>query len=60
MNKVILSETELNEIKVGEAITLAAVIAIMAIALLAVATYKLFVSEEATFKLPGGYQFSWG
>lgn len=60
MNKVLLDDFELERIKPGEAITLAAVIAIMAIAILAIATYKIFVSKEATIKLPGGYQFSWG
>ncbi len=58
MNKVLLTDDELNE-KVGEAITLATVIAIMSIALLAIVAYKLFTSKEAVFKLPGGYQFTW-
>lgn len=60
MNKVYLSEYELNNIVVGEAITLAAVVAVMIIAILAVAAYKMFTSEESVIKLPGGYQFSWG
>lgn len=60
MNKVMLSKEELTSIKPGEAITLAAVIAIMAISILTVAVYKLFTSEEAVIKLPGGYQFTRG
>lgn len=60
MNKVYLSEYELNNTIVGEAITLAAVVAVMIIAILAVAAYKMFTSEESVIKLPGGYQFSWG
>ena len=60
MNKVMLSKEELTSIKPGEAITLAAVIAIMAISILTVAIYKLFTSDEAVIKLPGGYQFTWG
>lgn len=60
MNKVYLNEYELNNTIVGEAITLAAVVAVMIIAILAVAAYKMFTSEESVIKLPGGYQFSWG
>lgn len=54
-----LSFNELNLIKPGEAITLAVVVAIMAIGLLAVVIYRVFMSDETTIKLPGGYQFSW-
>lgn len=54
-----LSFDELNLIKPGEAITLAVVVAIMAIGLLAVVIYRVFMSDETTIKLPGGYQFSW-
>lgn len=58
MNKIMLTENELNSIKPGEAITLAAVLAIMAISIIAVCAYKLFTSEEGVVKFPGGYQFS--
>lgn len=54
-----LNFNELNLIKPGEAITLAVVVAIMAIGLLAVVIYRVFMSDETTIKLPGGYQFSW-
>lgn len=60
MNKVYLTDYELESIIVGEAITLAAVVAVMIVAILAVAAYKMFTSEESVIKLPGGYQFSWG
>ncbi len=59
MNKVSLTETELNEIKVGEAITLTAVLAVMTISILAVVVYRLFVSKSSTIKMPGGWQFTW-
>ncbi len=59
MNKVSLTETELNEIKVGEAITLTAVLAVMAISILAVVVYRLFTSKSSTIKMPGGWQFTW-
>lgn len=60
MNKVMLTQNELRNIKPGEAITLGAILAIMAIAIVTVAVYKLFTSSEAVIKLPGGYQFTWG
>ncbi len=59
MNKVSLTEAELNEIRVGEAITLTAVLAVMAISILAVVVYRLFTSKSSTIKLPGGWQFTW-
>ena len=59
MNKVSLTETELNEIKVGEAITLTAVLAVMAISILAGVVYRLFTSKSSTIKMPGGWQFTW-
>ncbi len=59
MNKVILTDKELENIKPGEAITLAAIIAIMIVSIIAVAAYKLFTSNDGIVKLPGGYQFSW-
>ena len=59
MNKVSLTEAELNEIKVGEAITLTAVLAVMAISILAVVVYRMFVSKSSTIKLPGGWSFTW-
>ncbi len=60
MDKTKLSFEELNSIRPGEPISLATVIAIMAIGLLAVAIYRFFTSEEGNIKLPGGYQFQWG
>lgn len=59
MNKIYLTDLELESIKVGEAITLAAVMAILAISIVTVAVYRLFTSKESTIKIPGGWQFSW-
>lgn len=59
MEKIMLTDQELSEIKPGEAITVAAVLAIMSIAIAAVAAYKLFTSTEASLKLPGGFSFKW-
>lgn len=59
VDKIPLSESELESIQCGEAITLAAVMAVMCIAVVAVAIYKLFYSEDGTIQLPGGYKFQW-
>jgi len=59
MNKIELSVHEIQAIHVGEAITLGAVLAILAIAIIAVVVYKLFRSAKGTAKLPGGYAFEW-
>ena len=54
-----LSDKEKAEIKGGEAITLAAVLAIRTIGVRAVVTYKLFFSKEGKSVLPGRASFSW-
>ena len=59
MEKVPLTNEELNKIKPGEAITLATVMAILAIAIVSVIVYKLFITGDGKVKLPGGYQFEW-
>ena len=52
-----LSDKEKAEIKGGEAITLAAVLAIRTIGVRAVVTYKLFFSKKGKSVLPGGFSF---
>ncbi len=59
MDKVELTDEELASIHVGEAITLAGVMAIIAIAIAAVVVYKLFTSEKGSSAFPGGYKFEW-
>ena len=59
MNEKILTSEELEQIVVGEAITLAAVLAIMVIAITMVVAYKLFTSKAGSTSLPGGYKFEW-
>jgi hypothetical protein len=59
MEHVELSLKEMAEIRVGEAITIGAVLAILAIAIVAVVVYKLFRSHQGAAKLPGGYAFEW-
>ncbi len=57
--KIPLSNEEMSQLRCGEAITLTTVMAIMAIALVAVAIYKLFYTDDGTIQLPGGYKFVW-
>lgn len=53
-----LSTKEMKNIVTGE-IALATVMAICAIALMAVIVYKLFMSNEGTSQVPGGWKFTW-
>ncbi len=53
-----LSSKDMKTIITGE-IALATVMAICAIALMAVIVYKLFMSNEGTSQVPGGWKFSW-
>lgn len=54
-----LTESEAKQIVTGEAITIGAVLAICAVAIVAVIMYKLFMSKEGTTTLPGGWKFTW-
>ena len=53
-----LSSKDMKTIVTGE-IALATVMAICAIALMAVVVYKLFMSNEGSSTVPGGWKFSW-
>lgn len=54
-----LSLKEREKLVPGEAITLTAVLAILAVSLMAVLVYRLFRSGVGSAKLPGGWAFSW-
>mgnify|MGYP003326827343 CR=1 FL=1 len=58
MNIIRLNEQEMKEVEVGEAITLSAVLAILAAAVVAVVVYKLFLSDKGSATV-GGWKFSW-
>ena len=59
MKYELLTEDELqNEIS-GAAISLTAVMAILASAVVAVVIYKLFLSKKGTTQIPGGWKFTW-
>lgn len=53
-----LNDNELCEQVVGEAITLTAVLAIVATAVMAVVIYKVFLSKKGSATV-GGWKFSW-
>lgn len=55
----ILNEEQMKSIIGGEALTLTAVMAILATAIVAVIVYRLFMSEEGSTTLPGGWKFTW-
>ncbi|MFA6861362.1 MAG: hypothetical protein WCR56_03165 [Bacilli bacterium] len=54
-----LSEAELKETKGGEAITLAAIMALLAIGVVTIICYKFFISKSGKATLPGGFTFQW-
>ena len=54
-----LNEEELATTICGEAITLTAVMAVMAAAVMAVVVYKLFISSKGSANVPGGWKFTW-
>ena len=53
-----LSIDECKQIITGE-VTLAAVMAVCAIAIVAVVVYRMFMSKEGSSAIPGGWKFSW-
>lgn len=55
----ILSEEELKQEISGEALTLAAVLAVLATAVISVVVYRLFMSKKGTTTIPGGWKFTW-
>ena len=59
MKYEIMSKQERDNQYVGEGITLAAVMAIAAIAVMAVVVYRLFMSGKGNAAIPGGWKFSW-
>ena len=53
-----LTEEECRNITTG-AVTLTAVMAICAIAIVAVVVYRMFMSKEGSTAIPGGWKFTW-
>ena len=55
----LLSEQEMEETVSGEALTLTAVMAVLATAIIAVIVYRMFMSNKGSATVPGGWKFSW-
>lgn len=54
-----LTLEHLSEIRGGEPVSLAAVMAVMIVAISAVIVYRLFMSSTGKATIPGGFQFEW-
>lgn len=59
MNYKLLTDCEMEQEISGEALTLTAVMAVLATAIVAVIVYRLFMSKKGTATVPGGWKFSW-
>ena len=59
MTYKLLSEEEMRNHYVGEAITVTAVMALLCAAIIAVVIYRLFRSSKGSAAVPGGWKFSW-
>ncbi len=59
MKRIKLDDTQLDNIKTGEAFSLTAVMAILAIGLVIIIMYKLFTSQNGEAAIPGGFEFEW-
>ena len=60
MNYELMTDEEMQaEVSGGTAITLTAVMAVLAAAVLAVVVYKIFLSKKGTAQIPGGWKLTW-
>ncbi|HHT66761.1 MAG TPA: hypothetical protein GX010_00830 [Erysipelotrichaceae bacterium] len=59
MKYKLLSIEEMQSHRVGEAITVTTVMALITIAVMAVVIYRLFRSSKGGVTVPGGWKFSW-
>jgi hypothetical protein len=59
MNYIELTNQEMASHHVGEVITLATVMALIAVAIVAVVIYRLFISNKGSATIPGGWKFTW-
>ena len=59
MKQQIMTLEEMRNHRVGEAITVTAVMALVTVAVMAVVVYRLFRSGKGGVTVPGGWKFSW-
>lgn len=55
----ILTTDEMSNIRPGEAITIAGIMAMVLAAVMAVVVYRLFRAGKGTVTIPGGFKFDW-
>lgn len=58
MKYEIMSENELEETRVGAAITVASILAILCAAAVAIILYRVFMSKKGSASI-GGWKFTW-
>lgn len=54
-----LTNEEMEQHRVGEPITLTALMTVVCSAIVAVIVYKLFLSNKGSTTIPGGWKFTW-
>ena len=59
MKPQLMTLEEMENHRVGEAITVTAVMALVTVAIMAVVIYRLFRSGNGGVTVPGGWKFSW-
>ena len=59
MRYTLLTDEEISSHYVGEAISVAAVMAIACIVIAAVVIFKMMFSNKGTATVPGGWKFTW-
>ena len=59
MKPQLMTLEEMENHRVGEAITVTAVMALVTVAIMAVVIYRLFRSGKGGVTVPGGWKFSW-
>ena len=59
MKYELMTEEEMQNHVSGEALTLTAVMAVLATAIIAVVVYRMFMSKKGSATVPGGWKFSW-
>ena len=59
MKPQLMTLEEMDNHRVGEAITVTAVMALVTVAIMAVVIYRLFRSGKGGVTVPGGWKFSW-
>lgn len=59
MTYTLMTNDEMKQHFVGEAITVTAVMALLTVAIIAVVLYRMFRSNKGTAQIPGGWKFTW-